>query len=244
MRGSVTVEASIAIPLFLMAMVCMIFLLELLAIQLSVRSAMHATGKELSKDVITLPFVSTGTIEEKMVEGIGSERLEQSMIVGGASGIDGGNSTIALTTGRIELDIRYSVKLPFPQFASPEISYREVLICKGFTGYTKNSFEDQEEVVYVSDNGAVYHLDYDCSHLQLSIHTMAATNLESARNAYGGIYHPCERCKPDTKEAMVYVAKTGDRYHDSLSCSALKRSIHSVPISEVIGKGVCQRCGN
>ncbi len=226
-----------------MAIVCVIYLLEILAIQLSVRSAMHETGKEIAKDVIIQPFIGTSTVEKIMVDAIGRERLERSIVVGGANGIDGTHSSISMTTGRIELDIRYSVRLPFPQFSSPEISYREVIICKGFTGFTKNNFEEQEEVVYVSDHGAVYHLDYNCTYLQLSIRTVSGNTLESERNEYGAKYYACERCDPKETDAMLYIAKTGDRYHNTLGCSALKRSIHSVPISEVIGKGVCQRCG-
>ena len=46
------------------------------------------------------------------------------------------------------------------------------------------------------------------------------------------------------KEKVLYVTSDGDRYHNSLACPGLKRSVRSIPKSEALGKGLrpCGRC--
>ena len=96
--------------------------------------------------------------------------------------------------------------------------------------------------VYVTETGLVYHRDYHCTHLELSIHMVLQSEIESLRNEGGGKYHPCQHCMKGAGGG-VYITDTGDRYHSSLSCSGLKRTIYAVPLSEVAGKGACSRCG-
>ena len=100
---------------------------------------------------------------------------------------------------------------------------------------------EDDETVYVTETGLVYHRDYHCSYLDLSIHLVSMQEISSLRNKSGGKYYPCEHCA-EQSVGMVYITENGDRYHNSLSCSGLKRTIYAVPLSEVAGKGACSRC--
>ncbi|MDE6937540.1 MAG: pilus assembly protein, partial [Lachnospiraceae bacterium] len=117
------------------------------------------------------------------------------------------------------------------------------ILIKVWSGYEKEGFlTDDEETVYITETGLVYHRDYHCTHLELSIRMVSSAELESLRNNSGGRYYPCGQCVRLGKNG-VYITNTGDRYHSSLSCSGLKRTIYAVPVSEAVGRRACSRCG-
>lgn len=244
--GSVTVEAALAIPMFFLALLCMVFLLEMNSIQVKVRSGMHEVAKSLAKDAYVVPILSPGNVERDMVESIGSGRLNQSIVVGGSSGLDCSGSYISPGTAMIHLKVRYKVRIPVPVFIKSNITFDQGLMIKGWTGYEKGGMEsDANDIVYVTDTASVYHRNYHCSHLDLSIQMVSGSNVGELRNEYQGKYHACSKCARGVGEPSgpVYVAKEGDCYHTSLGCSGLKRKVYAVPLSQVVGKGACSRCG-
>lgn len=102
---------------------------------------------------------------------------------------------------------------------------------------------DSEEMVYMAPSGTVYHTDPQCSYVRLSISQVAGAQVGDLRNQGGGRYTPCESCAKGGEPAkIVYVTGWGDRYHNRVSCSRLKRTIRMVPISETEGRPQCSRC--
>ena len=105
-------------------------------------------------------------------------------------------------------------------------------------------YADGKKLVYVTDTGVVYHKNPHCTHLDLSIHAAASSELNSLRNESGGKYHACEKCvHGSSMGGSVYITDQGDRYHNSLTCSGLKRTVYTARISEVPGKRACSKCG-
>ena len=128
-------------------------------------------------------------------------------------------------------------------YAAVDYSGMDIYELTKFTEETVTPYlERQSGVASVTETGLVYHKDYHCSHLDLSIRMTHLELVEGLRNENGGKYYPCEHCVKGNG-GNIYITNSGDRYHSSLSCSGLKRTIYAIPISEAAGKGACSRCG-
>lgn len=242
-KGSITIEAAMAVPVFFFAVLCLVYLLEVMAIQTSVRSGLSYAGKVISQENYPINMVDPGKVEEYIVNAIGADRLERSIVVGGSTGIDCSKSNMSLRTGIGKLSAAYQIRIPVPMFVIDGITREETIKIKTWTGYEREFLGDsKEETVYVTETGLVYHRDYHCTYLDLSIQMVPAANIESLRNNDGGKYYACRICGGGNN-AQVYITGSGNKYHGSLSCSGLKRTVYAVPLSEVIGKGACNRCG-
>lgn len=112
-------------------------------------------------------------------------------------------------------------------------------------GQAGSEEKEKEPMVYVTENGSVYHKDIGCSYLDLSISHVSKNAAEGLRNHYGEKYSPCETCgKGQDQGGMVYITETGNRYHTLESCSGLKRTVRMEKQSHVSGKmHACSRCG-
>lgn len=241
-NGSITIEAAMAVPVFFFAVLCLLYLFEIMAVQTAVQSGLFYAGKVAMQESYPLSVVIPGEIEEDVVKAIGAKRLDRSIVTGGSGGIDCSKTYMSPATGIGKLVAEYKVSLPVPVFSIREIKRTESIRIKAWTGYEKESFgTGSEETVYVTENGLVYHKDYHCTYLDLSIRMVNTSDLDELRNADGGKYYACSLCHGGN-ETNVYITDDGNKYHSSLSCSGLKRTVYAVPLSEVIGKGGCVRC--
>ncbi len=290
-RGSVSIEAALVIPIFFFAVCCLCYLLEIMSIQSYVHTALHDAGRKVAKEIYINPFVSPSRVESDMIENIGAERLERSIIEGGSAGLDASGTVASPTTGIVQMHVKYKILLPIRLFGRLGMSCEDGFRIKGWNGYQKEGmftpttgivqmhvkykillpirlfgrlgmscedgfrikgwngyqkegmFTPREDIVYITETGIVYHKDYHCTYLDLSIQMAAKTQIQTMRNEVGEKYHACERCGMSAGN-RVYITKQGNRYHSSLGCSGLKRKIYAIPKSEVMGKGACSRCGS
>ncbi len=244
-RGSMTVEAALTIPLFLFAVLCLVYLLEIQAVQFSVRAAAQSAAKEAAQEAALLPALNPVSLKSDIVNTVGADRLERSIISGGSAGIQCWTSYFDTGRGTIHICVAYRVRLPFPDYTNLGSRVNCEFEVKAWTGYKKPGLESEDDsIVYITEHGRVYHSDYHCTYLQLSIQFVPYSGLSGLRNESGGRYHACEKCVHGSTMAGVYITGYGNKYHNSLSCSGLKRSIRAVKKSEVSGMGGCSRCAN
>lgn len=141
--------------------------------------------------------------------------------------------------------------LSYRPFYLPKMLEGMNIVCMGraraLTGRDKgadgDSLFDDARYVYVAENGRVYHTSSKCSHICLSIHAVSQGDVGHMRNENGGRYKACEKCVGNGSRAeTLYVTDDGDRFHNSLTCSGLKRTVKMVDINEVQGLGECSGC--
>ena len=242
--GSITLETALIVPFFFLALVCLLYLIEIMTLQVSVKEGLRSAGKEAAEQVYGIPAVITSKVEEGVRESAGRERLDNSLISGGASGIDCHGSWYSMADGIVYLKAVYEVRLPIPVMRIPPVRCEEKIRVKAWTGYQGGGLEGilPTEIVYVTETGIVYHKNPHCTYLEPSVRQVSANSVEELRNSSGGKYYPCHSCGNAAHTGHYYITDTGDRYHTSAACSKLQRIVYAVEKSEVRGKGACSKC--
>ena len=242
-KGSATLEATMVTTIFFFGVLCLIAMFEIMITQVKVKSALHAVAKEIMVEVCTKPVIPVTEMENKIAEKIGAEKLNQSLIVNGENGFDCSESKKYWNTTIMDLSVKYTIEIPTPMFRIPIITQKETIRVKGWTGHeTKQVADTENKIVYVTDYGVVYHQDMNCTYLELSLKTCPLEQVEEMRNQSGGKYKECAKCKKDNKKGNVYITDYGDKYHFSLDCSKIKRSIYAVSVTDIKGMGGCSKC--
>lgn len=244
-NGSVTVEAAMAIPIFLFAILCIVYILEIQSIRFSVSAAAQHAGKLAAEQIPIVSVLNPIKLKADIVNMVGAERLDRSIIDGGSAGIHCFTSYYDTGDEVVHIYVNYRVKLPFPQHMHVGQKIRQEIEIKAWTGYPHNGLDDEDDsIVYIADTGSVYHTNYQCSALHVQIQFVPQSALSGYRNESGGRYYACEHCVHGSTMSGVYIADYGTKYHNSLNCSSLKRSIRSVKKSQAGGRRACSKCAN
>lgn len=243
-EGSLSIEAIVIIPLFLIATISIISIINIMRIDIKIRQAIYEEAKVAS---LKLPYDEEYGIDEvstKIRERLGDEVNNSPYLDKENGGIDFSKSDLS-NPEIINITAIYNAKIPFDLFGICSISLSERVVSHSWSGYRNglNGQYKEELIVYITENSGVYHLNKECSHIKLNIIKTSGSEVEKLRNSNGEKYKNCKLCKSNIDCNELYITSDGDRYHSSLSCSGVKRTIHAVYISKVRDKRPCQRCG-
>jgi len=208
-EGSITVEASVAVPVFLFAIINLLSVILVFGEYSSNLADMHRKAKELA--VYAHIPKENGTVENEM---------------------------IVLSKTQIMEPI-----IPIMGFDKSKI----FVICQArkWTGYDLINLpmgQEDEEWVYITPSGEAYHRNPNCSYLNPKIYSAVSSQIGEYRNVSGEIYRQCESCRDLTVTGICFYTEYGNRYHTTLKCSGLRRTIYSVMLSEVEGRHLCNKC--
>ncbi|MBQ8662580.1 MAG: hypothetical protein IJ471_01855 [Eubacterium sp.] len=240
-KGSVTVEASLIVPVFVLFLVLFLGLFRVQQIEMQVNQALSYAALEVAADGRATLLDSMG------VKGIFFEMLDVqgckiSYIKDGRKGIklseEGSDASF------VRLKVSYQVCLPVNLFGKDVVEVVQSAVARRWIGY-QTTDDQNNQWVYVTPFGSAYHTTAGCSYLDLSIWSISKTQIDAKRNADGGKYYPCSLCVrsnvPDGYET-VYVTDYGVLYHRSLDCSSLKRTIYRIQMEQVGGRTPCPKC--
>lgn len=262
-RGSMAVEAALAVPVFLFFLMNILFSFEMIRLQSNLTAAMHQTGnrmafsgyayahfagKEFSGEGAAASLIlSEGYARGQILDQLGKNYLENTCLANKTTGLHLMKSSIMKQDDIIELVASYRIRPFIRVIGFPDFFMENRYYARAWTGYDVEHFGDWKEstdpLVYMTETGNVYHRERNCTYLNPSVEVISPAMLEHCRNESGGRYYACEKCGADGITAVLFVTSQGGKYHSKLTCPALKRTIYTVRLSETGGKGACSKCG-
>lgn len=179
---------------------------------------------------------------------IDENQINEQFIKNGIKGISFYGSDV-LADDRVIIKMKYSFRIPIFEKLIPPIEASQSIIVRSYTGHyvpkKGSEAKDEDEKVYITETGQVYHTNRDCTYIKLSISEASHTDIHSIRSKNGGKYYECSICKEEKVTSnKVYITDYGDRYHVTLKCSGIKRSVTVIKLSEAEGRRLCSKCSS
>lgn len=248
-KGSFTLEAALLLPMLACFFACILFFFPIMQIQLSVQSALDQTGRNLAilavrekteEDAESLGYLVLA--QSAVYLELQQDELIKKYVTGGVMGI----SLLAseFEEDYIVLNANYRVKIPLTILGKQSFSMSQKACFRKWTGWHVVDVQKQKDMlVYLTIYGEVYHMRKSCPYLTLSICKAEKIYVPILRNENGAKYKECLVCRYEKENtSFVYVTKYGEKYHYSIECKGLKRTIYQKSLSEVEGMEACAKC--
>ncbi len=244
LRGSLSVEAALVLPLFLFFLLTMLSALQLLSFSIRMQQILFEEGILISEKVFE---------EEMRDEKKATARMLLKLHPNGRIPVEGDLQGLDFSASELsdaeftDLSVHYRAKLLFDPFHLFQRDLCQHVLFHTWIGYEKGlggKHTTQEEVyVYITEDSEVYHRSRNCTHIKLNIVDVSGSDVTKMRNTYGDHYQSCRHCHAKKGDPTLYITTDGDCYHNSLTCSGLSRSVRMVPLRKVQDRRPCSRCG-
>jgi hypothetical protein len=246
-NGSLTIEAAFVMPIFLCCILSFFWFFQIINTAGAVNAALKEDGKKLA---LYAYVTENGTGEgvfslgDRMTLSLAKVHVRQAA-GDSVSYFHMSRSSAGTEDDMVDLVAEYGIRWKMPFLPGWKVRLLGRARVRAWTGRSREDSSggaSQEEIVYITENGTVYHRSRECSHIRLSIRTASRAQVATLRNQDGAKYYPCEYCGKRAGR-LVYLTKEGNRYHSTVSCSGLKRGVLAVPLSQVADWPACSRCG-
>ena len=173
-RGSMTVEAALVLPLFCFFVISMGNAIEIIRLHGNLEVALWNAGRQIgvygalpdgeqgsADHRLEAVAVSYTYVKEQIEEQLGEEYLEMSPL-------DGGSDGLQFLESNIEGDI-YTINMTYRIAGISQLSgFKKFRMANRYYGHMWNGYEipepEDEEYIYVTENGRVYHTNRECTH--------------------------------------------------------------------------------
>lgn len=270
LKGSITIEASIGFPLFMIVISVLISIISILYLQLSMQLALEETVRQSSKtayisnlflsldeenqqnitnaepsftDNIASSLLSAAYLKTVFADEDNKKLINSPLIIDGKNGIHFYASSVDLDEGIADIVLSYKVKLPFLPKKLFSFNLTNRCYVHLYTG--KDLAKKQAAVdtyVYFTSHGSVFHFNRYCQYL---LDYTDATNYNKINQ---DITH-CRNCVKLTSERLreqnpiVYITKSQECFHISLSCPTFTGNVFRTSYNSLKETDkICQRC--
>lgn len=271
-KGSVTIEAAITLSLFMLLMILLDSLLITMNTEITIQESMNNIVLETSKNQYYAQVIDEFSSKSDSLEKVKTEikdKLKDNEILESVitEGITSGylysklckevnisqlkdNSICKITglntlhseigKGNVDMIVQYYIDLPLVK-GGLEINQRALV-----RDWSGDDITEKSKTVYITKTGKVYHTTRNCRHLAINIRKELYADIEAKRNANGERYTRCSICAKNGSDIgkYVFVTEDGNRFHNDLNCSGLKRNLIITDISNVGDRKPCSNCGN
>ena len=254
-QGSASLEAAIVVPIFLFAMLGIMSVAGAVHVRSVVYEALHETAlyiaeysylnNQIEKGVdagdessLLKDGLSVATASIKLDSYIDDMELVSRYVDGGAAGLRIAQAELR-SDDCVYIKLTYDICIEVPLVGKVKIPCEERIRQRAYLGYDKENDADSDGTyVYVAENGTVYHNSRSCFHIKLTIRQINPAEADEECNGLS----QCSLCARYKGRGTVYVTKSGDRYHYSLECPGLKRTVYRVKKDESGVKNPCSDC--
>ena len=258
-QASLTVEAALVMPFFLLILAGFLYWIPFMQFHMRVQMSLeeitqkmavyaYAGGilpeEDMTDAGLLAQIVAAGSMQGIIREVLETEYADRMQAAGVSGGFDTFWSSVQKEQGLLDAVVVYQERLrgipePVGRFRVVQRSTRRLWTGKSLVSEEENS---KEQLVYVTQNGTVYHTNPNCTYLKTVLLYRPMEQIETSRNKNGEIYRACERCKASAADCGAYITKYGNRYHNTASCPALSRTIRKLPLSQTEGLPQCSKC--
>ncbi len=243
-KASLTLEAAVVVPLFLLGICALFLVFDLFRVQALVKTSLNESAQELGMYAYAVEEGESAPVD--VFSSLACAAYAKANLPDLGSWTTVSLVGTYVTDEKLYLVANVTYKIPMAVFPLPAIHVRNRSSVRMWTGNQGDNDAGQLSqgtvMVYVSDYESVYHTSASCTYLDITVHSCSQDDIGSIRNAYGSKYKVCEKCGNIQGNGTVYYTEKGDHYHLSESCSGLKRSVKLVPQSSVAHLRECTRC--
>ncbi len=201
--------------------------------------------------------IGNAYIKELMTDYFDDNNIDLDLIWNGEKGIDLRNSYAYAGNEKIVIRAEYIFKFPVSIFNIKSRHIEQYFEMNGFFGWgweksgeffhepgNGSGEETTEEIVYVTENGTVYHTDRNCTYINVKLKKVSFSEIPFIRSKSNAIYYPCESCGDGVSGKMVYVTDYGTRYHFDKDCGRIERDVKEISKEDAESRGMseCKKC--
>lgn len=244
-RASLTVESAMVMPVFILVIAVIMRFFVLMDFQNVLQMRVENTVRNLlgqyenAEKIYTGYNILTGETGD-MAESVGVTGGRYGMLINMDDSVENNNIKCISVSynwqpckimGLNIIDMRFNQRLYYIDWNGKSIVNEE-------------SDKENDEIVYITETGKVYHTSKKCTYLTRAIQMVSVGEIDTHRNLSGGKYYKCEKCIHKNMQITgnVYFTAYGDRYHRLKDCKTLVRYIKEVKLSSVVERQKCSKC--